>query len=431
MNQEQAKIILKEAFGEPEHDWLDFKLTINVRDDEDKGELVKDLSALANTVDRVGYLIIGAKFIPGQPLQPAGFAGGYDDADFQRIMKGKLNRPISFEYLETDYEGKRYGIFEVPYSDCKPHQVKKGLGKIADGQVFVRRGTSTESATVEEIIEMSLNAVNDLSKIEPDDLAARVVVLLRRGDHVGISEMLRNAPRPIEQAMRNLPPDTDKMRRFMALLQQKTPQKISNQICSCCSRVSVIGFAIIRHCCLECYDDLLRCLARLYLASRPEQPFTGYPAPTQVWRSILALAAYSTSRRNWNFLETFLCHHITLASDKRIPMFIHPLRTDTKEYADAFGRFSTDDRFLEEMAHESDSLNRSLLEFDFLAHLFTRQRMSQVEYDANWHQYDDAWIRPFLDEIRYSKEVADLLNLPSKFELPSLLQDHFKRFKKA
>jgi hypothetical protein len=418
--------ILENALKNPERDWLDFKSILDLSAEDKKAELVKDISAMANTVDIVGYIVIGVFWKPGEIPAFTNFQGGIEPACLQQIVRSKINKPIRFEYEEFKYPNngieRTIGIISVPYSDAKPHQVKTQDGR--PGQVFIRRDSATDSATVEEIIEMSLNAVNDLSKIEEDDLAARVVVLLRRGDHVGIREMITNAPRDIEQTLSNLPSKDNRRDRKLSLL--NVASKLADKIADCCDRISVLGFAIIRHRCFECYDDLLKCLARLYIASRSDPEFND--AAVLVWRRILALAAYATSWRNWDYLDTFLHHRVTFNSGERKFLFLNPLTTDTNENANAVGRLLLGDSPDNELKCDTDNLNYSLFEYDFLAHHLAR-RMGENIYEAFWFRRNTSkeWIASAIEELSAVPQLAVLFKARPT-NLQAVLQGHYKMF---
>jgi len=402
--------ILDYAQKRLEFDWLDFKATFDMDSEKHRAELVKDISALANTVDTEGYLIIGVD-CSGEALNLAGFKGNLDDAKLQQIVNSRLNRPVRFTYDLVEHEGKTYGRFTVPYSDVKPHQVtkdwvitentKNGTEKhkvISQGQVFRREGSSTEPANVEEIIEMSLNAVNDLSKIDEEDLANRVVVLLRRGDHVGIREMLRNAPRCTLRALAAID---------LSSAQQEAER--DSLFSAYLRRVAIIGFAVIRNRCVECHEDLLRCLGGLYLIGHTEPAVTTHKSRAEVWQNILLLGGYATLRRNWAFIHTLFRHRVSPRVNQRELLFYNPLQENNHEELNAFGRLYGDSRFLEEFDCGQEHYQVALCEYDFLAHLFARQRMGENRYDAKWHGYQEGWVDSFLEEVKDSKEVADLL----------------------
>lgn len=395
------RTILKEALAEPEHDWLDFKYDLDIKSAEEQGELIKDLSALANTVDRVGYLILGVKFIPGKPFQFKNFDKGYDDNDFQQLVKGKLNRPIHFEYyppFECE-EGKKQAFFKVFYSDAKPHQVKHNLGRIHEGQVFIRRGTRTEPASVEEIIEMSLNAVNDLSKIEEADLASRIVVLLRRGDHVGIREILRHAHRPAQLIFNYIHSQPSPHQALMDNI-----ESLDSVLLSISRRVATIGIALIRHNCTECYNDLLGALAKLYFLTHDKPALKTRAAAFATWGHVLVLGGFSLAVRNWDFAIALLRYRMWTRDERREYLFLHFLNPEKGGFFHPeFERLYLAPLFIDDFDCDLDQYMIHLSEFDILAHV--RSKRIEGTYAPSWQKFKGEW-RDILFEDLISNQLA-------------------------
>jgi hypothetical protein len=413
--------ILKEAFEHYEEDWLDFKLKLNFKDPEDKGELIKDISALANQVDPSGYLIIGVNFIPGQPLHKKGITDYYDDNEFQQFMPGKLDPDVSFSYQEHNYEdGKCYGIFTVPYSDAKPHQVNVDIGKVRKGQYFIRQGSRTRTAATKEISEMLLNTTNDISKISIEELGKRILLMIRGGDHVGIRELLRNAPQPPKRIL-NENPNNDEI-----------AKKASELITSLSDRVLAIGLAVISHQSVACYNDLLKCMANLYVTSNQESSLKQL-CGGRTWGKILLFGAYGALLRNWTFLFDLFQHKIVKKTGNKFSLVTNPF--DNAEFEDSdsvFGKIYLDCDVPKGFDCENMDFQIALMEYDFLAHFYCFSSRPQKSYKPNWPDNTIA-VDHLIEEIGRDESIAKLFGFTlekyaSRLEFGNQLNNLRKRY---
>jgi len=398
------------AKGEEDY-WLDFKAKFDFDSDKHRAELVKDISALANTVDTTGYLIIGVD-CSGETTNYPGFNETYDDAKLQQIVNTRLNKPVSFSYDRFEYDGNTYGCFAVPYSDVKPHQISKNVdikenGEkkriLSEGQVFIREGSSTRFAKIEEIIEMSLNAVNDLSKIEEDDLAARVMVLLRRGDYVGIRELLRNAPRPLYQLIGYINSQAALHRAFI-----DNRGKLEQLIISHSRRITSIGFAIIRHRCVECYYDLFNCIARFYLVGNETTELRGRDSGYQTWHNILILGGFVMAVRNWDFIISLLQYRTWTQEKDREYLILHFLNPEKGGTVHpSFERLYYSPTFIEEFECDKERYMIHLSEFDLLAYIFSK--VIKGTYLPSWQCFIGPWKGRLFEEITANTAMRDFL----------------------
>ena len=357
---------------------------------------------MANSVDTVGYLIYGVFWKSGnERAQPTGkFNGGIEESHLQQIVNRKLNRPVNFSYDELTYQSQTVGILSVPYSDTKPHQVKTEFPRpttIREGQVFIRRGTSTAIATVEEIIEMSLNAFNDLAKIEEDDLSARLVVMLRRGDHVGIREMLRNAQRSISH--------------LLATIESKNHEEAKPVVVTIkryLDRIMLLGFAIVRHRCIDCYDDLLRCLSHIYLATeiavlRP------YHISHEAGKRVFVIAGLAMAVRNYDFIMTLLRHRAWTQSQTREYLFLNFLG-GFESLLNSLGNISD---LLVYFDCDAAQLNAHLCEYDFLADFWATVKR-RGDYKSKWKEqtyFAGNALRDFIEDVSLNSELCEFLTI--------------------
>lgn len=147
--------LLKKLLNEDEGSALDFKrdqYSFAGAPPEDKGELLKDVLAFANTPRREDALIIiGVEEVKGGPHNVVGVALHLDDAGLQQFVNSKTQRPVTFSYETCTFESKSLGVIRIP-PQAGPIYLKKDFGKLKRGEVYIRRGSSTAVATPEEIV---------------------------------------------------------------------------------------------------------------------------------------------------------------------------------------------------------------------------------------------------------------------------------------
>jgi hypothetical protein len=143
----------------------DLKLTLDLSGKTQKAEFAKDVCAIANTPGGDGFLIIGVKDIKGrQGKDPNDYIPGFQapgraDA-FHRQMVDALtqfcNRVPTIEYDEVRHPecGRSMGVVTIRRSTKRPHSLIRGSGDIQQDQIWIRRGTASYLARVDEIEEM-------------------------------------------------------------------------------------------------------------------------------------------------------------------------------------------------------------------------------------------------------------------------------------
>ena len=118
---------------------------------------MKDVTAIANTPGGTGYLLYGVDLSRSDPI--AGMPQSFDDARLQQTVNSRVNPPISFLYYEQDFDGIRVGVVQIPPSASRPHIVSRAVGNLRDGQIPIRRGSSTTWANPTDLAEM--HSAND------------------------------------------------------------------------------------------------------------------------------------------------------------------------------------------------------------------------------------------------------------------------------
>jgi predicted HTH transcriptional regulator len=121
-------------------------------DDEKKGELVKDIAAVANaSVLSYGFIFYGVN--PKKPDPLIGITSHYDDANIQQLIKGKIEPLPSFLYYEVSMGAKTIAVIQIKPSKKRPFIISADIGRVRRGQIVIRRGSSTDGATLHDLFE--------------------------------------------------------------------------------------------------------------------------------------------------------------------------------------------------------------------------------------------------------------------------------------
>jgi hypothetical protein len=138
----------------PEQAVFDWKVDFVIpNDDEKRGEFIKDLDAFANAITSTyGFVVYGVD--PRRPDPVVGITASYDDAKLQQLVKGKIEPLPEFLYYELLHGAKAIGVLQVKPTRQRPHIIQVDLGKVRKGQILIRRGSSTEGVTPDDLWEM-------------------------------------------------------------------------------------------------------------------------------------------------------------------------------------------------------------------------------------------------------------------------------------
>jgi len=140
--------LLKELLGQTnEASTLDFKREINLSSLEKKREFAKDVSAFANT--NGGHIVFG-KEDPGEGGKVVGIERrAFNHDQMQSINSSRCYPPVEFQSELVQLGSKWFGLLTIPESSLKPHEI------VGTREVWIRRGATTDKATVREIMHMA------------------------------------------------------------------------------------------------------------------------------------------------------------------------------------------------------------------------------------------------------------------------------------
>jgi hypothetical protein len=147
-----------------ESDTLDFKgqqYAYSGGSQEQKAELLKDILAFANAwKETEAYILIGVKEKNGRAYEFPGITTHLADNDLQEFVNKKTNRPVAFSVEAITFKGVDLDIICIDRSQARPIFLKGNFGKLKNGEVYIRRGSSTDVADADEISEMGKAAVS-------------------------------------------------------------------------------------------------------------------------------------------------------------------------------------------------------------------------------------------------------------------------------
>ena len=147
---DEVGTLIKTSPEQAIYDWkTDFTLPA---DDEKRGEILKDISAIANAITTsYGFIIYGVD--PRKPDPIIGISTSYDDAKLQQLIKGKIEPPVNFLYYEVTAGLRIVGIIQITPTRNRPHIIKADIGKVRNGQIVIRRGSSTDGVGINDLFE--------------------------------------------------------------------------------------------------------------------------------------------------------------------------------------------------------------------------------------------------------------------------------------
>lgn len=156
-----VKLTLQQIIGilrsTPEQSLFDWKRDLDIGSNDKKGELIKDVSAIANgTVRSKGYIFYGVD--PNRKDPIVGIRGHLDDAQLQQIVNKKIEPEIEFVYYEVTSDQAKVGVIHISLSTRKPHIISYDYGKIREGQIFIRRGSSTRGINFNDLVNIFYGA---------------------------------------------------------------------------------------------------------------------------------------------------------------------------------------------------------------------------------------------------------------------------------
>lgn len=136
-----------------ETDTIDLKRSYDLKKDNDKENLAKDICAIANTSERTGYLIIGVNDMKGR-RKDIPVPGIYIESEeafesqVSYVIDNLIENPPRVQVDFYDYEQKRICVIAISCTD-RPHITDDGK------TVYIRRSSHNREAKIKEILDMA------------------------------------------------------------------------------------------------------------------------------------------------------------------------------------------------------------------------------------------------------------------------------------
>lgn len=137
----------------PEQIAFDWKSDfIPPKDNEKRGEIIKDIVAIANASPlSYGFIVYGVDRRRPDPI--VGTTFHYDDSKLQQLLKNKVEPLPEFLYYEVSNGTKTVSVIQVSPSKKRPFIISVDIGKIKAGQIPIRRGSSTGGVKLSDLFE--------------------------------------------------------------------------------------------------------------------------------------------------------------------------------------------------------------------------------------------------------------------------------------
>jgi hypothetical protein len=148
---------------EDESNVLDFKVDqylFGKGTEEQRGELLKDILAMANSWGRADtrYILVGVREKVGGRAEVVGVNEHLPEHALQQMVNGRTNRPVELSYHGVEIDGQSVGVIVIPRQH-RPTFLKKTYGRLEANTVYVRRGSATAIADPDEIAQMGASNV--------------------------------------------------------------------------------------------------------------------------------------------------------------------------------------------------------------------------------------------------------------------------------
>jgi len=145
---------------EEEGNALDFKrdqYPFSQATNDEKAEIIKDLLGFANPFRRAdAYILIGVDEVRGGRSNVVGITEHLADHSLQQFVNHLTQSPLHFNYEAFDVSGLQVGVIRIELQK-RPIYLKHDYGFLKKGEVYVRRGSSTDwksPASPDEIARM-------------------------------------------------------------------------------------------------------------------------------------------------------------------------------------------------------------------------------------------------------------------------------------
>ena len=137
---------LKQLLSREENEKMDFKAQLKLTTEGEKKELVKDVTAIANSRGGRGYIIFG---VEDKTKRIIGIdAGNSLEERIQQIIYHRTDPPVPVSLDLVKIKNKTVAVLTIFKSKHAPHQM------LQTGAFYVRRGSTTDFSRRAELASM-------------------------------------------------------------------------------------------------------------------------------------------------------------------------------------------------------------------------------------------------------------------------------------
>lgn len=170
-----------------EERWLEYKSTMNWKDNATKGKIGKAIAAMSN-IENGGVIAVG---VNPQTYEPDGMASedaaSFDQDTMSEWLNDKLEPEAQFHVNHLWFEGKQFVVIEVQEFTDVPLICRRPLpGQLKEGAIYIRGKGKYESAQIATQSDM-----RDLIRLATDKALAKEIARLRK---LGLIPLVEERP---------------------------------------------------------------------------------------------------------------------------------------------------------------------------------------------------------------------------------------------
>ena len=160
--------LIEQLLNENESTSLDFKQAqypFDGESDDVKSELLKDILAFTNSWRRTdAYILIGVQEVKGGRSNVIGVSKHLADNSLQQFVNSKTSKPVTFSYNSVQFEDKQLGVIQIQLQ-TRPVYLTKDYGKLKKNAVYIRRGSSTDESSPDEVAKMGMATAEEAKQL--------------------------------------------------------------------------------------------------------------------------------------------------------------------------------------------------------------------------------------------------------------------------
>lgn len=149
--------------------------------EDDLAKYIKDIISFSNTVrENTAHIILGIEEV-GVVKNLVGINEAIDDNILQAKIKDKVYPKPHFIYSNIEYNGKIFGIIEIPIRrQIEPHMPTVKMKGLDVGKIYFRRGSTNDEANHREAIQINTWITNLPEFHEKSEIKEQIIDLVAK-----------------------------------------------------------------------------------------------------------------------------------------------------------------------------------------------------------------------------------------------------------